>query len=104
AYNCVIANKMVTSAASFGRLITDIDLEISRSTGDVTARTATNVIVTRDMPESDVEMFVSTYRNLAAPLANKQIGTITGDLDRAIPAGGSGLFTMGAVIADEQLA
>jgi 5'-nucleotidase len=103
AYNCVIANKVVTSAASFGRLITDIDLEISRSTGDVTAKTATNVIVTRDMTDSDIDMFVSTYRDLAAPLANTQVGTITADLNRTTPTGGSGLFTMGAVIADAQL-
>jgi hypothetical protein len=30
AYNCVINNKLVTSASSFGRLVTDIDLTIDR--------------------------------------------------------------------------
>ena len=35
AYNCEIDGKLVTSASSFGRLVTDIDLQIDRRTGDV---------------------------------------------------------------------
>jgi 5'-nucleotidase len=104
AYNCVIADKVVTSAASFGRLLTDIDLEISTLTGDVTAVTAKNVIVTRDVAEADIASFVTLYKDLAAPLANKAIGTITATLDRYPPMMKPGLSTMGAVIADSQLA
>ncbi|MDC0685697.1 bifunctional metallophosphatase/5'-nucleotidase [Sorangium atrum] len=104
AYNCILGDKIVTSAASFGRLVTDIDLEISKSTGDVTAKTANNVIVTREAPDAGVSTLVTRYKDLAAPLANTQIGTITATLDRAVPAMGAGLFTMGAVIADAQLA
>ena len=47
AYNCTIDGKLVTSASSFGRVITDIDLTIESTTGEVTAKTATNKIVTR---------------------------------------------------------
>lgn len=104
AYNCVIEGKTVTSAASFGRLITDIDLEISKRTGDVTAKTANNIVVTRAFPEPDLEELVAHYRDLSAPLANMQVGAITEDLTQAVPPMGSGLFTMGAVIADAQLA
>ncbi|WP_437912919.1 bifunctional metallophosphatase/5'-nucleotidase [Sorangium sp. So ce302] len=104
AYNCILGDKIVTSAASFGRLVTDIDLEISKSTGDVTAKTANNVIVTREAPDADVSTLVTRYKDLAAPLASVQVGTITANLDRAVPAMGAGLFTMGAVIADAQLA
>ncbi|WP_437587758.1 bifunctional metallophosphatase/5'-nucleotidase [Sorangium sp. So ce1000] len=104
AYNCILGDKIVTSAASFGRLVTDIDLEISRSTGEVTAKTANNVVVTRDAPDAGVDALVTRYKDLAAPLANTQVGTITATLDRAVPATGAGLFTMGAVIADAQLA
>jgi hypothetical protein len=39
----------LSPAASFGRLITDIDLEISKVTRDVKTVTAKNVIVTRDV-------------------------------------------------------
>ena len=35
AVNCVIDGKVVTGAASQGRLVTDIDLTISRATKDV---------------------------------------------------------------------
>ncbi|XXS97305.1 bifunctional metallophosphatase/5'-nucleotidase [Sorangium sp. So ce363] len=104
AYNCILGDKIVTSAASFGRLVTDIDLEISKSTGDVTAKTANNVIVTREAPDAGVSTLVTRYKDLAAPLASVQVGTITANLDRAVPAMGAGLFTMGAVIADAQLA
>jgi len=104
AYNCVIADKLVTSAASFGRLLTDIDLEISTLTGDITTATASNVLVTRDLADPDLAAFVATYKDLAAPLANQQIGTITATLDRYPPMMKPGLSTMGAVIADSQLA
>ncbi|WP_437597905.1 bifunctional metallophosphatase/5'-nucleotidase [Sorangium sp. So ce590] len=104
AYNCLLGDRIVTSAASFGRLVTDIDLEISRSTGEVTAKTASNVVVTRDAPDAGVEALVTRYKDLSAPLANVRVGTITATLDRAVPPMGSGLFTMGAVIADAQLA
>ncbi|WP_438015670.1 bifunctional metallophosphatase/5'-nucleotidase [Sorangium sp. So ce315] len=104
AYNCILGDKIVTSAASFGRLVTDIDLEISRSTGEVTSKTANNVVVAREDADAAVDALVTRYKDLAAPLANVQIGTITATLDRAAPAGGAGLFTMGVVIADSQLA
>ncbi|WP_437722439.1 bifunctional metallophosphatase/5'-nucleotidase [Sorangium sp. So ce861] len=104
AYNCLLGDKIVTSAASFGRLVTDIDLEISRTTGEVTAKTANNVVVTHDTPDEDVAALVTRYKDLSAPLANVQVGTITATLDRAVPAMGAGLFAMGAVIADAQLA
>ena len=37
AYNCVIGGKRVTSASSFGRVLTDADLRIDRRTGQVVA-------------------------------------------------------------------
>ncbi|WP_245913882.1 bifunctional metallophosphatase/5'-nucleotidase [Nannocystis exedens] len=97
AYNCVIADKIVTSAASFGRALTDIDLEISTKTGDVTMAKAENVVVTRETADPVIAAFVAMYKQLAAPLANKQIGTITGTLEKSnLP----GLSTMGLVVAD----
>jgi 5'-nucleotidase len=35
AYNCEINNMLVTSGSSFGRLVSDIDMTISRATGEV---------------------------------------------------------------------
>jgi len=104
AYNCVIGNKIVTSAASAGRLITDIDLEIDKATGDVVTKTATNLIVTRDMADPTLESFVSNYKMLAAPLANHAIGSLSADLLKpVIPPVPGGQSTLGFVIADAQL-
>ena len=104
AYNCVIGDKVVTSASSFGRVLTDIDLEISTTTGDVTSVAAKNIVVTRDAADPEIESFVSQYKLLAAPLANKQIGSITATLEYLAVKDGPGHATMGLVVADAQLA
>jgi 5'-nucleotidase len=106
AYDCVIDGKSVTSAASFGRLITDIDLTIDATTGDVVEIVTNNVIVTRSVaPAGAVQTLLDRYDVLVAPLRDRVIGEIAGALTRpnleAIPSGES---TLGNVIADAQLA
>ncbi|WP_426744973.1 bifunctional metallophosphatase/5'-nucleotidase [Myxococcus faecalis] len=106
AYNCVIDGKVVTSAASAGRLVTDIDLTLSKATGDVVEAKANNLIVTRDVKEDGpVKELVTRYQQLATPLANRVIGwvaeTLKTPFTQADPAGQS---TLGFVIADSQLA
>ena len=102
AYNCVIDGRPVTSAMSFGRIVTDIDMELSRGTGEVHSIAVNNVIVTRDVtPDSFMTNLIARYNAVAAPLANRVIGSITADILRAAnPAGESAL---GDVIADGQL-
>ena len=102
-YNCVIDNKIVTSAFSFGRLVTKIDLTLDRATGEVVTMVAENKIVTRDVPKaSPLTALLAKYNAIAAPLANRVIGSITAAITRtANPAGESAL---GDVIADGQLA
>jgi 5'-nucleotidase len=103
AYNCVLNNKIVTSAASFGRIVTDIDLEIDLKTGDVTTMSAGNVIVTRDVDKHPLlTALIERYKALAAPLANRVIGSITADITRTNNAAGES--ALGDVIADAQLA
>ena len=55
AYNCSIAGHLVTSAASYGRLITRVSLTIDRATGVVARAAAVNEIVTRDVPKDPVQ-------------------------------------------------
>ena len=89
AYNCTIDGKLVTSAGSFGRVITDIDLTIESTTGEVTAKAATNRIVTRDVPRDSAQTaLIAKYQRIAAPLANRVIGAITADITRAQNAAG----------------
>jgi 5'-nucleotidase len=103
AYNCTIDGKLVTSAASFGRIVSQVNLTISRSTGEVTAKSANNVIATRDVPKDPaMTALVTEYKTLAAPLENRQLGTITANITRTNNAAGES--ALGDVIADAQLA
>ena len=99
AYNCTFDQKLVTSAASFGRLITSIDLKIDRATDEVVSKTARNVIVTRDVPKSaEQTAILDRYRPLYEPLANRTVGTIARDITRVLNAAGES--ALGDVAAD----
>lgn len=108
-YSCVINDpagnpRPVLQGASFGRLLSVVDLKINTKTKDVvrTATTAHNEIVTRDVtPDPAVQKLVDKAKTDSAPMANKQIGTITAELKAAGAA--SGESTLGDVIADAQL-
>ena len=103
AYNCVINNMLVTSAASFGRIVTDVDLTVDRSTGDVVSMAANNNIVTRDVSKDNfITALIAKYNTIAAPLANRVIGSITANITRTNNAAGES--ALGDVIADAQLA
>ncbi|MBC7878930.1 MAG: bifunctional metallophosphatase/5'-nucleotidase [Anaerolineales bacterium] len=101
-YNCVIDGKIVTSSFSFGRLVTKIDLSISRATGEVETMSANNVIVTRTVPKAaPLTALLAKYNAIAAPLANRVIGSITANISRAPNTAGES--ALGDVIADGQL-
>lgn len=107
-YVCTLGGKLVTSASSFGRVVTDIDLTIDHRSKQVTAATAANHIVTQDVPEdAEAKAVLDKYTALAAPLANRVIGDITADIRSArdVPSGqnAAGEQPMGDVIADAML-
>jgi 5'-nucleotidase len=106
AYVCTIPDpagkpRMVTSAASFGRLYTDTTLTYDRWTGDI-ARTAVksaNHVVTRTVPKAtDMTELIGKWNTLAAPIGNRPIGYISAD----VPNTGTE-SPMGDLIADAQL-
>jgi 5'-nucleotidase len=109
-YNCKLADpkgrlRTVIQSLSFGRLLSVLDLKVNRATGDVLryASTARNEIVTRTVtPDPTAQAIVSEAVTKSAPIANRQVGTITADIVRAaVPSGESPL---GNLIADSQLA
>jgi 5'-nucleotidase len=102
-YVCELHGRPVTSASSFGRLVTDIDLKVSRETRDVVEVAANNRIITRDVPaDPAITQLIADYNEKAAPLANRPIGELTGPITRA--QDDSGESTAGNLIADAQLA
>ncbi|HZA77905.1 MAG TPA: 5'-nucleotidase C-terminal domain-containing protein [Acidimicrobiales bacterium] len=120
-YRCTITaggvTRLITSASSFGRILTDITLTIEDKSGKLVEASAENVIVENALntpgpgvtripdpskEDPQVQAIVDQYVTAAAPLANRVIGRIQGDLTRTgSPLGESAL---GDVIADAQLA
>jgi 5'-nucleotidase len=102
-YVCTIGTKLVTSASAFGRVVTDIDLTIESSTGEVTAKAAANTIVPRTIAkDAQATAIVDKYKRLTAPLANRVVGSVSADITRAQTTAGES--ALGDVIADAQLA
>ncbi|MFF5143406.1 bifunctional metallophosphatase/5'-nucleotidase [Streptomyces sp. NPDC013157] len=107
AYVCTVDDpagnpRMVTSAASFGRLYTDTTLTYDRRTGDI-ARTAVqsaNHVVTRDVAKApDMTDLISRWNTLAAPIGNRAVGYVSADVNNTGTES-----PMGDLIADAQFA
>jgi 5'-nucleotidase len=102
-YNCTIAGHLVTSASSFGRMITRITLTIDPSTDTITSVAATNDIVTRDVSKDPAQSrILAKYGPLSASIANRVLGSVTGEITRTANAAGES--ALGDLIADAQLA
>ncbi|MGW9198137.1 bifunctional metallophosphatase/5'-nucleotidase [Micromonospora chersina] len=118
AYNCNINGKLVTSASSFGRLVTDIDLKVDRRSGDIVSASANNVVVTRDAPKDPASTaLITRYKTALGPVADKVVGETTSVITKTqenlyqtgVDANGkptyqTGESPLGNVIADAQLA
>jgi 5'-nucleotidase len=101
AYNCVIDRRRVTSAGSFGRLITRLELTIDRRRNDVVRARADNWIVGQDvMRAPDITALIARYAQLADPLRLRVIGRLAVSASRT--ADDSGERRVGNLIADAQ--
>jgi 5'-nucleotidase len=106
-YICTINGKLVTSASSFGRVISKIDLTIDRRTGDVVSKTADNVVVTQTVAkDAGATAILQHYKTFSDPIANRVVAEITADIRSSRSPGGftsfSGEQEMGNLIADAQ--
>ncbi|MFG1607286.1 bifunctional metallophosphatase/5'-nucleotidase [Actinoplanes sp. NPDC049265] len=127
-YSCTLPTRdgtqaVVTSAGSNGQLITDIDYTLDKRTRKFGAITAKNVIVENGVRNPNgtwqvdaagafvknpatvdpkAKKVADKYRTAVAPIANRVVGQITGDIVR--DAKPNGEMPLGDVIADAQLA
>ncbi len=96
----------VTSSSAFGRILTDIDVDIDPVTRDIVDVRPTNRLVVRNDPavpaNAAVAALVTAYNGLVSPIANVVIGSITQALPNSSDAAGNNLA--GQLIADAQLA
>ncbi|MBC6461538.1 bifunctional metallophosphatase/5'-nucleotidase [Actinomadura sp. HBU206391] len=109
AYVCTIPDpsgrpRLVTSASSFGKLYTDLDMRYDRRSGDIvrTSVKAANHVVVRTQPKAaDLTQLLTDWKKLADPVANRPFGYITADINGR---GSTALEKpLGSVIADAQL-
>jgi 5'-nucleotidase len=126
-YSCALpnssgANSVVTSAGSFGVLVTDISVTLDKRTRKFTEISARNVIVengvrnpdgswARDaagnfvrntaLVDPEVKVIADKYRTAVAPISNRIVGKISSDI--VTTAAPSGESPLGDVIADAQL-
>jgi 5'-nucleotidase len=114
-YVCTYRSFLLTSAASYGRLITDIDLEIDRSSGRVTRKSAVNRVVASEafgeyreqagypLLDKDpvIAAHVDRYVKDVAPFADRKIGSSMSVLTNRDDAAGQS--PLGSIIADADL-
>jgi 5'-nucleotidase len=126
-YSCALPNSagaksVVTSAGSFGTMVTDLSFTLDRRTRRFASASARNEIVLNGVRNPDgswakdangnfvrdptlvdapAKAIADKYRAAVAPLANKVVGAITADISNASNAAGES--PLGDVIADGML-
>jgi 5'-nucleotidase len=121
-YRCLITvdgvTRLITSASSFGRILSDITLTVNDQSGTLVTASATNTIIgnalntpgpgvvrvpdpSREDPA--VDAVVDQYVEASAPLANQVIGRVANNGDLTRTGSPFGESTLGDVIADAQL-
>jgi len=119
-YRCTYTSngvtRLITSASSFGRALSDITLTIDNKNDKLVSVSATNILIRNalntpgtgvvrqpdpSLADPAVQAVVNQYVSQSAPLSNRVIGRIQGDLTRASSPFGE--ETLGDVIADGQL-
>jgi 5'-nucleotidase len=126
-YSCALpnssgANSLVTSAGSFGTVVTDMSFTVDRRTRRFASASARNEIVLNGVRNPDgswatdgngylrdpklvdpqAKVIADKYRTAVAPLANRVVGKITAEISRE--PNGAGESALGDVIADGMLA
>jgi 5'-nucleotidase len=103
-YICMIDGRLVTSAESFGTLVTRIDVKLDRATRDVVSAVAENLIVRGDAlaPDPAQSELIASYESQVKSLAGRVVGSITATLSRT--PGPNGESVLGDIVADAQLA
>jgi 5'-nucleotidase len=99
AYVCRVGDKLVTSAGSYGRYVTEIQLRIH---GKTLSASAVNHVVRSDAPQDASQAaLVARYASLAGEI-DRVVGRISATITRQANADGES--PLGRLIADSQLA
>jgi len=110
-YNCKLNGRIVTSAFSFGRVVTEVNLVLDKGTNDVRRDLSTSinhaVIRSELAPDPAITAVINKWKPLGDEIGNQEVGSITADIKRAFTAGGAedrgSESNLGNMIADAQL-
>ena len=101
-YVCKLGDKLVTSAGSYGTLVTEIDLTIDRTSRKIIAKSAKNNVVNPSGAKDEVlAALVEKYQQLAEPLESSEVAKITSEI--SLVSNLAGESTLGNLIADAHL-
>jgi 2',3'-cyclic-nucleotide 2'-phosphodiesterase (5'-nucleotidase family) len=77
--------RMVTSASSFGRVVTETTLQLNRRNGDVRRNLtrSMNHLVPRRKADPEQTEIINRWNAAAAPIANRVVGTATAPINRS---------------------
>lgn len=103
AYNCRIKGTLLTSAASYGRLLTKIDVTMDTGSHQVTKIKANNVVINhKGRRDAKVAAVVKRYEKATDPIADKKVTTLGVTLHRTLTRHGESW--LGRTIGDAHLA
>ncbi len=114
-YNCLLADpdgnpRIVTSAYSFGRVVSEFNLVLDKRTNDVRRdlSIALNHAVVRAQltPDAAITTIINKWKVIADPIGKLEVGSITGDIKRAFIGASEDRGSesnAGNMIADAQL-
>ncbi len=113
-YNCVLPDaagqpRIVTSAYSFGRIVSELQLVLDKRTNDIRRdlSTSQNHLVDRAAltPDPAVSAVIAKWQPLFAAAGNTPVGTITANINRGVNGEDNRLVesNLGNLIADAQL-
>jgi 5'-nucleotidase len=107
AYTCNVDGRLVVQGASYGAMITEVDLRVNPRSGEVLDVQAHNELVDQRRLQADPAMqtFVSEVVGRTEKIAMQPAGVLPAGLDRSLPAGSPNADSaLGNLIADAQLA
>ena len=101
-YICEIGGKLVTSAGSYGMLMTEIDLTLDRVSGRISQRSARNLVVKPDGAKAaDLTELVQRYAALSEPLEKRVVGRLRTEL--SMVKAGTSESNLANMVVDAQL-
>jgi 5'-nucleotidase len=105
AYNCNIGGKLLTSALSYGKLLSEIDIQLDPKTKKISSKKATNLAVINSN-EIDKDLAQSKLLKNLDLLTSKEENEVVGStfsLKLSHEANQAGQSPLGSLIADAQL-